>query len=125
MLCKFCEKELNSKIKKFCDNKCQGDFQYRVYIESWLNGTVSGIRGNYFLSKHIRRYIFEIKFGKCEVCGWSKINQFTGKFPLEVHHKDGDSTNNNLDNLMLLCPNCHSLTENYKSLNKNSKRIRI
>ena len=30
-----------------------------------------------------------------------------------MHHKDGDSSNNELDNIAELCPNCHSQTENY------------
>lgn len=32
---------------------------------------------------------------------------------LEIHHKDGDRSNNELDNLELLCPNCHSYTETF------------
>ena len=41
--------------------------------------------------------------------------------PLELHHKDGNRYNNQLDNLMLLCPNCHALTENYRA--KNIKNL--
>lgn len=44
---------------------------------------------------------------KCEICG---ISEWQGKkIPLELHHKDGDHYNNNLDNLQILCPNCHSI----------------
>jgi len=38
--------------------------------------------------------------------------------PLELHHKDGDSTNHILSNLMLLCPNCHAQTDTYRGKNK-------
>lgn len=38
---------------------------------------------------------------------------------LEVHHIDGDRTNNNEENLQLLCPNCHSYTDNWR----NRKRV--
>jgi hypothetical protein len=43
----------------------------------------------------------------------------------EVHHEDGDSLNNEIDNLKLFCPNCHALTENYrgKNINKGVKMI--
>lgn len=41
--------------------------------------------------------------------------------PLEIHHEDGDSSNNELVNLRLLCPNCHALTDNYRG-RKNIKR---
>lgn len=59
---------------------------------------------------------------KCQVCGWDKIHPITGEPPLHVHHIDGDATNNSEDNLQLLCPNCHSLTENYGRLNAKSTR---
>ena len=49
---------------------------------------------------------------KCENCG---LSEWMGKkIALEVHHKDGDSLNNELSNLQLLCPNCHSLTDNWR-----------
>jgi len=37
-----------------------------------------------------------------------------GLIPLELHHRDGDRTNNSLANIELLCPNCHALTDNYR-----------
>ena len=48
---------------------------------------------------------------KCEKCGITEwLNQ---PINLEVHHRDGDRTNNSLENLMLLCPNCHSYTNTF------------
>lgn len=57
-----------------------------------------------------------LKENKCECCG---ISEWNGK-PLncELHHIDGNNANNNLDNLIILCPNCHSQTENFRSKNK-------
>lgn len=55
-------------------------------------------------------------------CGWSKINPTTGKVPIQLEHIDGNSENNSLDNLKLLCPNCHSLTSTYGALNKGNGR---
>lgn len=50
---------------------------------------------------------------KCEDCGGTK---WKGKdMPLEIHHIDGDRTNNGYDNLQLLCPNCHALTDNWRN----------
>ena len=63
------------------------------------------------------------KYGnKCMECGWNKINQVTGKIPIQSEHIDGDSENNNLENLKLLCLNCHSLTPTYGALNKGNGR---
>lgn len=59
---------------------------------------------------------------KCEQCG---ITQWNDKpLSLELHHKDGNNTNNDLSNLCFLCPNCHSQTENYCGKN-NSGKIKI
>lgn len=55
---------------------------------------------------------------KCECCGNTKW--LDKEIPLEVHHIDGDKTNNSPDNLVLLCPNCHSLTDNYKGKNMDT-----
>lgn len=60
---------------------------------------------------------------KCQNCNQS--NWMDCKIPLELHHIDGNNLNNNLNNLSLLCPNCHALTDNYRAKNKNrSSRIR-
>jgi Zn finger protein HypA/HybF involved in hydrogenase expression len=56
------------------------------------------------LKEHLIEY-------KCDVCG---ISTWQNKhIVLQLHHIDGNNTNNSIDNLQLLCPNCHSQTENY------------
>ena len=57
---------------------------------------------------------------KCEKCGCDGHWQ-DGEIALEVHHKDGNNTNNNIDNLCYLCPNCHALTETYRGKNISPK----
>lgn len=52
------------------------------------------------------------------------MNPFSHTIPLDVHHIDGNYLNNSESNLLLLCPNCHSLTDNYKALNSDSSRER-
>ena len=58
---------------------------------------------------------------KCESC--KSENWLEQPIPLEVHHMDGDSLNNEFSNLKLLCPNCHALTDNYcgRNINKISQ----
>ncbi len=120
--CLNCLTKLNDNKKKYCSNKCQKEFEYKRYIEAWKNGLVSGMRGKYQLSMHIRKYIFEKYNSKCSLCGWSKKNPYTNLIPLEIEHKDGNFENNLENNLILLCPNCHSLTSTYKGANINSGR---
>lgn len=48
---------------------------------------------------------------KCSICG---ISEWLGKpLVLQLHHIDDDNSNNTLENLQLLCPNCHSQTDTY------------
>lgn len=117
MNCLNCNKPLIKGQKKYCSNNCQKAFQYKQYIEKWKNNEVNGICGQFGTSAYIKRYLIERAGNKCEKCGWNQLNLFTNKIPLELHHKDGDYRNNNEENLELLCPNCHSLTPNYKFLN--------
>jgi len=80
------------------------------------------MRGEYQISLHIKKYIFEKYNNKCALCGWGKVNPYTNNIPLEIEHKDGNYKNNCEDNLTLLCPNCHSLTSTYKGANLNHGR---
>jgi len=52
-----------------------------------------------------------IKEEKCEACGIKEWNDKPLK--MELHHKDGNNKNHLLENLMILCPNCHSQTPTY------------
>ena len=62
-------------------------------------------------SSKLKEKIFRdgLKEKKCEICGIS--TWFNIELPLELHHKDGNHFNNKLDNLQILCPNCHSIQE--------------
>ena len=122
--CKNCGKPLSNKRSVFCSNKCQNDFNFKEYIKKWKNGETDGLKGEYSVSNHIRRYLYEKNNGKCENCGWGEVNPYTERVPLEIHHIDGNYKNNTEENLQLLCPNCHSLTETYKSHNKNGRKGR-
>lgn len=126
-ICLNCGYEYNiyrSSKSKFCSHKCQVEYEYKQFIERWKNGEESGLKGEYGISNHIRRYLFDKYNCSCQICGWNEVNPFTGKVPLEVHHIDGDYTNNKEENLQLLCPNHHSLTESFKSHNKNGRKGR-
>ena len=73
------------------------------------------------VEKHILIGLWETRSFLC--FGWkSLLNDYTQKIPLEVEHIDGNFQNNNEDNLILLCPNCHSLTSTYKGANKGHGR---
>ena len=120
--CINCGNEKARKSYKYCSNRCQQDNQYKKYIKKWINGEVSGLKHGGVVSAYVKKYLREINKNKCQQCGWSKINKYTNKVPLEADHIDGNYKNNKIKNLRLLCPNCHSLTSTYKALNKGSGR---
>ena len=74
----------------------------------------------YSSTKLRKRLISEgIKEYKCECCG---LNEWLGEpIPLELDHIDGDHYNNILENLKILCPNCHAKTPTYRGKNKKNK----
>lgn len=66
------------------------------------------------------RHLSETNGYSCSCCG---ISEWNGQhITLEVDHIDGQSANNNVNNLRLLCPNCHSQTDTYKAKNKGNGR---
>ena len=64
----------------------------------------------------LRLYKHGLKENKCEICG---ITEWQGKpIECELHHINGDPTDNRIENLQILCPNCHSQTDNFRSRNR-------
>lgn len=110
--CLYCEGITVNK--KFCGRDCLFAYKKQILREK-IEET-----GRIF-NKADKWYLIEIRGHKCERCSteeWMKE-----PIPLDTHHKDGDSDNNYLYNLLLICPNCHRQTNNHGSKNKtNSKR---
>jgi len=119
-LCINCGNERKKTAKKYCSHDCEVEFKYASFIEKWLSGQINVSKPD--LPNKIRIWLGKQRGEVCWECGWSKINPTTGNVPLDVHHLDGEAKNNNPENLKLLCPNCHSLTDTYKSLNKGKGR---
>lgn len=76
------------------------------------------VRSSTLLKKLIKE---GIKEWRCERC---KNTEWLGeKIMLEVHHKDGNHLNNDINNIELLCPNCHAKTDSYRGRkNKRSEK---
>lgn len=114
--CINCSKDISVRGNTFCNKECyktHRDNERLLLIES---GDAS--------SKVCKTYLIEIYGNRCMRCSWNEINPTTGNCPIELEHIDGNSENNNLNNLKLLCPNCHSLTPTYKALNIGNGRFK-
>lgn len=76
---------------------------------------------NHLKARLLKEGIFEYV---CKKCG-NNGNWMGSKLILQLEHKNGNSKDHRLDNLCLLCPNCHSQTQTYAGKNSSMKKIRI
>lgn len=104
----------------YCSIKCHHEYQYKLSVDRWLKGENPQRVGG-LIPSFIKRYLMESHKCKCEKCGWCEKHPVSNTVPLEIHHIDGDCTNNRFKNLQLLCPNCHSLTDNFGGRNKKGR----
>ncbi len=102
-------KEFNIEYKGNPSRKGIEHSETKIPLEKIISNEVP-----YSTSSLKRRLIKEgIKDEKCEECG---LTFWRGqKINFELHHIDGNRYNNSLENLKLLCPNCHSQTEGFRS----------
>lgn len=76
------------------------------------------VKGKREQSYWLKNRLFREKV-KERVCEHCNLAEWRGlPIPLELHHRDGDTANNELMNLEIVCPNCHAQTENYRGKNK-------
>lgn len=114
--CAFCgEPVFNKGAKKYCSNSCSQKAQWKK-IEDRI------VLGKFVSHRSLRLYLVRKHGARCERCSWAQLNTHSRTVPVVLNHKDGNSNNNTLNNVELLCPNCDSLTPTYKGLNKGSGR---
>ncbi|HLC69621.1 MAG TPA: HNH endonuclease signature motif containing protein [Patescibacteria group bacterium] len=76
------------------------------------------VKDNDFQSYKLKKRLFKegLKQPKCEECGWCQ-KSIDGRIPLELDHVNGVRNDNRLENLRILCPNCHSLKTTHRGKN--------
>jgi 5-methylcytosine-specific restriction endonuclease McrA len=80
-------------------------------LETWL------VESSTVNRQHLKRRLVKagLKEDRCEECG---LSEWRGEpITLALHHRNGVGTDNRLENLAILCPNCHSQTENFGGRN--------
>jgi hypothetical protein len=103
---------------KYCSPRCLRERQRAIREADLEAGRYSALSITTFL----RRYLIVRLGERCARCGWSERHPVTNKVPIEVEHIDGNWRNYRLENLTLLCPNCHSLTPTFRALNRGKGR---
>ena len=102
---------ISTRLTEFQTSRLQ------VWVEKWVSDpTLNPFQEGG--SSLIKRALIFLRGEKCERCGWRERNVFTNRIPLQRHHIDGNDHNNRPENLKLLCPNCHALTENWGARNR-------
>ena len=81
------------------------------------------VKGSEFQSFKLKKRLFKagLKLEQCEKCSWAE-KTFDGYLPLELDHINGDRHDNRLENLQVLCPNCHSLQPTHRGRNIKIKK---
>lgn len=76
------------------------------------------VQGSFFQSHKLKNRLYKagLKKPHCELCGWHRVSA-DGRLPLELDHINGDRHDNRLQNLQILCPNCHSLQPTHRGRN--------
>jgi hypothetical protein len=113
--CDTCGLQILGK-KKYCNNKCSARAKRQERYKDIEAGTYN-CKGSLQVLRH---YLIEHRGYKCESClnsAW--LNQ---PIPLDVHHRNGNPEDHKLDNVQLLCKNCHALTPTYGAKNKGNGR---
>lgn len=150
MNCLHCGKE--TKNPKFCNRSCAAKYNgvkfpkrkpegkcfscsipvpsQRKYCHECYNKKFSkfsidesGLKVKKLSAETIKKNIIKTKGHQCWECKNTTWNGFP--IPLEMDHIDGNSLNNNENNLRILCPNCHALTPTYRGRNKKKAVLDI
>lgn len=123
--CLFCENKVKTSIAIYCSLKCQKDNKSDNIIKKWLRKEIEGHTGKtHKIRRPIRNYLLTKYNNSCTICGWDKLHPIDKKPLVEIDHINGDSSNSFIENLRVLCPNCHSETPTFKSRNLVSSRVR-
>lgn len=122
-ICKNCGKIIslsNWNKQQFCDKDCAGEYKSKKVYEKYLQNPENYCRASY-TPAHFKKFILKEQNNKCAICGLNNI-WYNKILIFILDHIDGDASNNRRENLRLICPNCDTQLETYKSRNKNSAR---
>ena len=116
--CLNCGNKTNYFAKKYCNINCQCEHKHSIKYKHYLENQDTAM---YYNMSTFKPDFLKEQDGECAICN---IRQIWNNKPLTfiLDHIDGRAGNNERSNLRLLCHNCDSQLDTYKSKNKNSDR---
>ena len=115
--CANCGKEVWKTKSQFARSKSGNVFCSSSCSTSYNNHFKVGEKHPNYTGNDYRKKAFDTYAHKCAVCGWAENENI-----LEVHHRDENHSNNDINNLVILCPICHKyLTLHIKQLTKTNQ----
>ena len=113
--CLSCQSFIVSS-RTYCKDCWSPNSKSSTKLKKWISGEWAG--GTvYGLSEIIRNYLISNADNSCQKCGFNTLHKKDNRPILEINHIDGNGTNHSSDNLEVLCPNCHALTDTYRGRN--------
>jgi len=111
-------KQLNIDISHFNAKRWERNKFIKKPIEEFLQKNRC-VNSSNLKKRLINEGFLENKCYECNITDWQNK-----KLVMHLEHKDGDPLNNELSNLTLLCPNCHSQTSTYCRGQKRKKHTK-
>jgi hypothetical protein len=120
-LCTICGNSICRTNTSGLCQKCVIKTRQEAKIATWLESGDTGMGVDTTIRGVIREYILESQKHCCAICGIPDVwNDKKLNFVLD--HIDGNAADSSPKNVRLICPNCDSQLDTYKSKNKNSAR---
>lgn len=122
IVCLYCDKQVNTSYDEqlYCNKNCWINHKSDTYYKNYLKNQILFCTPDKDIAP-LKKHILKEQNNFCDICGIK--NEWNNKpMVFILDHIDGDAANNMRNNLRLICHNCDSQLDTYKSKNKNSAR---